>query len=241
LRIEGGGNKGALKRELQGEGKQTEPRDLSYKVYRRGSHLSRVELQMIDATAPHTRIDNVIIDDMLPKIGVYGLTIYTVIKRHLNFTTGQCNPSYGRIAKMIGIDRSTVIRYVKKLQKLGLLSANLQFREDGSPTSNQFEFSETTQKSTPVRLSSSRKQPPPVAEDNPPGRPEPPEQVSLNKFIETKKEAKTMPPKEEKTPVATEKQKNCPHPFAEVVVLTDGITICNHCFDLIRLPDQKAA
>jgi hypothetical protein len=35
--------------------------------------------------------------------------------------TGQCNPSYGRIAKMIGIDRSTVIRYAKKLQNIGLL------------------------------------------------------------------------------------------------------------------------
>jgi len=31
----------------------------------------------------------------------------------------------------------------------------------------------------------------------------------------------------------TEKQQACPHPFAEVVTLTGGITICNHCFGLV--------
>jgi hypothetical protein len=170
--------------------------------------------------------------------------------------TGQCNPSYGRIAKMIGIDRSTVIRYVKKLQNLGLLSANLQFKEDGSPTSNQFKFSDATQKSTPVRLSSSRKQPPLMAEDNPPGGTVPPEQVSSNKFIGTKGEpcdteisvslnhdpGKPGPSEKTVPTEKTQKQKNCPHPYAEVVTLTGGITVCNHCYDmLIFLPDAEAA
>jgi hypothetical protein len=31
----------------------------------------------------------------------------------------------------------------------------------------------------------------------------------------------------------TEKQQACPHPFAEVITLTGGITICNHCFGLV--------
>ncbi|HZC02192.1 MAG TPA: hypothetical protein VE844_12800 [Gammaproteobacteria bacterium] len=31
----------------------------------------------------------------------------------------------------------------------------------------------------------------------------------------------------------TEKQQACPHPFAQVVTLTGGITICNHCFGLV--------
>ena len=200
----------------------------------------------MDATIPHTRIDNAIIDDMLPKIGAYGLAVYTVIKRHLNWTTGQCNPSYNRIAKIIGIDRSTVIRKVKILQKLGLIAANLQFKEDGSPTSNQFEFYQessqkkkaagnpgSTQKSSTAQMRSSTKPPPPVAQDNPPGRPAPPEQSSLNKSNETKKE---------ETPVATEKQRECPHPYSEVVTLSEGITICNHCFHLIDfLPDAQAA
>jgi hypothetical protein len=91
-------------------------------------------------TVPHTQVENVIIDKYLPQIGVYGLTIYAVIKRHLNHKTGQCNPSYGRIARIIGIDRSTVIRYVKKLKALALLSPTLRFKEGGVPSSNQYDF-----------------------------------------------------------------------------------------------------
>ena len=31
----------------------------------------------------------------------------------------------------------------------------------------------------------------------------------------------------------TEKQQACPHPVAEIITLTGGITICNHCFGLV--------
>jgi hypothetical protein len=42
--------------------------------------------------------------------------------------------------------------------------------------------------------------------------------------------------------VKTEKQKQCPHPYAAVVSLTGGITVCNHCYDLLNfLPDAEAA
>jgi len=36
-----------------------------------------------------------------------------------------------------------------------------------------------------------------------------------------------------KQPAPTAKQQACPHPFAEVITLTGGITICNHCFGLV--------
>jgi hypothetical protein len=52
-------------------------------------------------------------------------------------------------------------------------------------------------------------------------------------------------PGHSKNPVATEKtekQQACPHPFAEVVTLTGGITICNHCFGLVAFdPLAEAA
>jgi DNA-binding transcriptional ArsR family regulator len=184
---------------------------------------------MLDATAPHTRIDNAIIDNKLTRIGVYGLAVYTVIKRHLNWKTGQCNPSYGRIAKIIGIDRSTVMRYVKKLKDAGLISSTLQFTEDGAPKSNQFDFAPSEQKSTTAQKGSGTKPPPPVAQNPFPSRHRPPEQVLLNKLDITK----DLP--------QTEKQKNCPHPFSEVVVFGGGITICNHCYELISLPESEAA
>ena len=92
------------------------------------------------AIVPHIRIDNSIIDEYLPKIGPYGYTIYSVIKRYFNQKTGDCYPSYKTIAKKSGIDRSTVIRYVKKLRAFNLISPEWRFKEDGSHTSNQYNF-----------------------------------------------------------------------------------------------------
>ena len=50
-------------------------------------------------------------------------------------------------------------------------------------------------------------------------------------------------PSEKTAPIGkTEKQQACPHPYAEVVTLFDGTTICNHCYDLINYePDAEAA
>ena len=70
------------------------------------------------AITPHTRIDNDIIDNLPAQIGIYGLGIYVAIKRYLNTRTGDCYPSYKTIAKKLHVDRSTVIRYVKKMKEL---------------------------------------------------------------------------------------------------------------------------
>jgi helix-turn-helix protein len=78
---------------------------------------------------PHTRIENSIIDNMA-QIGVYGYAVYSAIKRHLNQKTGDCYPSYATIARKIGIDRGTVIRYVKKLKALNIISPLLRFKRD---------------------------------------------------------------------------------------------------------------
>ena len=167
------------------------------------------------AIAPHTRIDNSIIDDLAAKIGIYGLGIYVAIKRHLNQKTGDCFPSYQTIAKKLHIDRGTVIRYVKKLKAFNLLDPQLRFKEDGSPTSNQYNFDK----------GSGSKQPPEVAEDNHPGCTKPPEQVPIhNKKQRTIDEVDLMP---------TERQKTCPHPPEHIVILPDNITICNHCYGLL--------
>jgi hypothetical protein len=91
----------------------------------------------------------------------------------------------------------------------------------------------------------------------------PPEQVSLNKCIRTKEEPCNneisvsvkqgtekpvacqdtgKPGAYEKTAPTTEKQRECPHPYSEVVTFGEGISICNHCFSLIDfLPDAQAA
>jgi hypothetical protein len=182
---------------------------------------------------PHTRIDNSIIDDCASQLGIYGLGIYLGIKRHLNQKTGACYPSYATIARKLGIDRSTVIRYVKKLKALNLLSPLLRFKEDGSPTSNQYNFSTAAENPTPqeavnqdkTKEGSGPEPPPVVVEDNQGSGTAPPEQSSsLNKKERTITEVDLMP---------TEKQKTCSHPASEIVFLSNNITLCHHCYGLL--------
>jgi Helix-turn-helix domain len=202
------------------------------------------------AITPHTRIDNSIIDDLASKIGIYGLGIYVAIKRHLNQKTGDCFPSYKTIAKKLHIDRGTVIRYVKKLKAFNLLDPQLRFKEDGSPTSNQYNFDLSADRQD---KSSGSKPLGVVAEDNHPGCTEPPEQSpSPNKKQRTISDVDFFPTNPKQTPdkspinshifpsveqnipfVPTEKQRNCPHPPTEIVFLADNVTICNHCYGLL--------
>ena len=198
------------------------------------------------ATIGHIRVDNIIIDEYLPQIGPYGYTIYCVIKRFLNQKTGDCYPSYTTIAKKCGCDRGTVIRYVKKLTALKLLSPLLRFKDDGSHTSNQYNF-QSAQNGVPSRMQRTTEnpvpskdidpllqtvqggcaEPPPVvAENNHPSGRKPPEQFPLlNKKERTIAKVDLMP---------TEKQKTCPHPPELIVILPDNITICNHCYGLLN-------
>src|SRR5687768_7660603 len=146
---------------------------------------------ILDATAPHTRVDNFVIDEYGDKIGAVGLAVYMVIKRHYNWATGQCTPSYNRIAEKIKASRSTVIRAVKQLKALGLIEKTLRFTDDGQ-TSNQYGFYQPerptpahtntpAQTSTPAQESTTAQICPPVSQEHPPGVTQTPDQVDLNK------------------------------------------------------------
>ena len=224
---------------------------------------------ILDATAPHTRVDNFVIDDYGDRIGAYGLAVYMVIKRHYNWLTGQCTPSYNRIAQMCGISRSTVIRYVKRLKFFGLIDPQMRFTDEGQ-TSNQYGFyqpkrpkkpnpptpvsprlgpppePEPAQESTTAQASTTAQVCNPVSQGHSTDVMVTSDQVVLEQK-EERRNAKDMPKEEEKTEKTapkgkTEKQQQCPHPYAEVVTMFDGTTICNHCYDLLEfLPDAQAA
>jgi Helix-turn-helix domain len=191
------------------------------------------------AITPHTRIDNSIIDEHTPQIGLAGLGVLVIIKRYLNQKTGQCNPSYKTIARKAGVDRSTIIRYVKKLKALCLIDPELQFKEDGGPTSNQYYFPSPGtspvnrhEQDTSDKGGAVLPPPPPQGCHHPsssgataPGASLPPEQSSLpNKKQRSISEVDFYP---------TEKQKTCPHPPAAIVFLADNVTICHHCYGLL--------
>jgi hypothetical protein len=172
---------------------------------------------------PHTRIENSIIDNMA-RIGVYGYAVYCAIKRHLNQKTGDCFPSYATIARKVGIDRGTVIRYVKKLKALNLVDPLLRFKEDGSPTSNQYNFAPADENSS-GSAGSGTKPPEVVVQDNHPSSSAPPEQSpSPNKKHRSITDVDFYP---------TEKQKTCLHPTTEIVFLAENITVCHHCYGLL--------
>src|SRR5256714_7450821 len=88
---------------------------------------------------PFTAIDNSSIA-RASHIGLAVLGALVVIKSHLNQKTGQCNPSYTTLAHEAGVDRSTMIRYVKRLKAVNLIDPHLRFRDDGGYAANHYHF-----------------------------------------------------------------------------------------------------
>jgi Helix-turn-helix domain len=207
---------------------------------------------ILDATAPHTRVDNFVIDEYADKIGAYGLAVYTIIKRHYNWATGQCTPSYNRIAEMCKISRSTVKRAVKSLKAFGLIDPQMRFTDDGQ-TSNQYAFYQPKrpkpnpapeQKSTSIQTGTTTQTSTPGSHRPPGGASQTPDQVHLNKKEKEERNAKDMPIREgeegkiqaPEKPGASEKtapkgkQKKCFHPEREIIRPCNGITICTACY-----------
>jgi Helix-turn-helix domain len=197
---------------------------------------------------PFTAIENSSIA-RAAHIGLAALGALIVIKSHLNQKTGQCNPSYNTLAKEAGVDRSTMIRYVKRLKAVNLIDPRLRFREDGGYGANQYHFSASgEQPPEPGKVSANRQplppeeqvaKPPLVAEMPPPGgapatppggnfatSPSGTDATALkNKTKERTREALALP---------TEKQQTCPHPSSEIALLTaENIRICHHCWLLL--------
>jgi helix-turn-helix protein len=190
-----------------------------------------------NVTGSHIRVDIAFMREYLPIIGPYGFTIYAVIMSHRNARTGNCFPSYKTIARESKTDRSTVIRYVKKLRALNLIDPQWRFKEDGSHNSNQYNFDLSADRQD---KGGGRKPEAVVAQDNSGSRPEPPELSESNR-----KEKRTnftgdshVTPKKQRTLeeidfMPTEKQKTCNHPYELISYLPDNIRICYHCWGLL--------
>ena len=89
-------------------------------------------------TRPHTRIDNVIIDYYIPLIKPQGFAVYAALTRHFNHRTGLCNPSYNTLARETGMNRKTVIEYVKRLKDYGLIKIEAVWDGKGDRSSNHY-------------------------------------------------------------------------------------------------------
>lgn len=69
-------------------------------------------------------------------VGAVGIAIYQSLASRA--WDGQCFPSYQTIAEDTGVSRPTAIKYIKKLQEVGLIEVQPRFNRRGDPTSNLY-------------------------------------------------------------------------------------------------------
>jgi len=66
-------------------------------------------------------LDNAVIDEYLPKIGVTAFAVYACIVRHAD-RTGTAFPSYTKLQEELGTGRSQVAAAIKKIVDAGLVT-----------------------------------------------------------------------------------------------------------------------
>ncbi len=187
-------------------------------------------------------IDNDIIDVHAKTIGAIGIAIYAVLARYANRRTGECWPAIARIQRTLKLGRSSVKRYLKRLEAAGLITVEERWTEEGDRTSNlytllnpepdaiaQRQHTATTAMASgipDVGGGGFTETPPPIQEEGGGGATVDPEPDPENRKKETTNDVASR----EKT----DRQKTCPHPDAEVHHFSDGIVICFHCYGLLE-------
>jgi Helix-turn-helix domain len=90
------------------------------------------------------RLHDDIIDVYAKVIGAYGIAIYGLLSRHMNRKTGQCYPKIDTIAKTLRLGHSTVKKYLRKMEKAGLIESQARRDPEGDPTSNLYTLLDLT-------------------------------------------------------------------------------------------------
>lgn len=83
-------------------------------------------------------IDNFIIDEYGPKIGVYGVAVYNLIVKYTNDEGTNAFPSYQTIANKLGMSRPKAIETVNLLIEVGLIEKEKRTDLAGDATSNLY-------------------------------------------------------------------------------------------------------
>ena len=187
-------------------------------------------------------MDNDIIDIHAKRIGAIGVAIYTVLARFANRKTGECWPAITRIQRTLDLGRSTVKRYLKLLEKEGLITIEERWSEDGDPTSNLYTLlnpdpaaiAKRQQTPAPEPLSPhpvaheggrSADNPPPALTDGEGGSAVNPKPTLQSPTQETTNKSAALA----KTP----RQLTCTHPAPEVRSFA-GIALCYHCWSILE-------
>jgi DNA-binding MarR family transcriptional regulator len=89
-------------------------------------------------------IPNDIIDKHGRTIGAIGVGVYAAIARFADATTGECWPAIARLERVLGLARSTVKVYLRKLEAAGLIEIEERWAEPGDRTSNLYTLLDCT-------------------------------------------------------------------------------------------------
>jgi Helix-turn-helix domain len=191
-------------------------------------------------------IDNDIIDVHAKTIGAIGIAIYAVLARYANRKTGECWPAIARIQRTLNLGRSTVKRYLHRLEAAGLITVEERWDAEGDRTSNRYTLLD----------------PDPTAIAQRPEPPDPP--VLFDPAIATEgggsatdlpsvpcdalggsttNPEPTDPQNQQRATTndgaswgQTNRQRTCLHPVDEVHRMADAMTICLHCFSILDTP-----
>jgi DNA-binding MarR family transcriptional regulator len=191
-------------------------------------------------------IDNDIIDVHAKTIGAIGIAIYAVLARYANRKTGECWPAIARIQRTLNLGRSTVKRYLHRLETAGLITVEERWDEEGDRTSNRYTLldpdptaiaQQLEQSDTPVLFS------PATATEGGGSAPDLPSVPCDALGGSTTNSEPTDPPNQQRETTndvaskgQTNRQRTCLHPAEEVHRMTDAMTICLHCFSVLDTP-----
>ncbi len=78
-----------------------------------------------------TIIDNRIITDFCPQIGIAGLALYAVLSKYADNVTRQCYPSIRTLSRQLGISPRRVLRTIQVLEEAGLVQVTRARTEQG--------------------------------------------------------------------------------------------------------------
>jgi DNA-binding MarR family transcriptional regulator len=188
-------------------------------------------------------IDNDIIDVHAKTIGAIGIAIYAVLARYANRKTGECWPAIARIQRTLNLGRSTVKRYLHRLEAAGLITVEERWDEEGDRTSNRYTLLDPDptaitqrqeQSDTPVLFD-------PATATQGGGSATDPPSVLCDAVGESTTNPEPSDPQNQQRETTndvpsqgqTNRQRTCLHPAAEVHRMADALTICLHCFSVL--------
>jgi hypothetical protein len=194
---------------------------------------------------PHSYLtDNAIIDDYGPKIGAHGVAVYHALNRFADRQTGICWPKIKTIGARILLSESSVKRALHTLKKVGLITIDPRWSDDGDRTSNLFTLIplatvakrqqasadvDTVPAAPSMEGGGFSEDPPPITDAGDVG--------SAGTLSEQDPENKISSDGFDGTENATTRN-GCSHPANEVSHFA-GMTICYHCWSL--LPEQDVS